>query len=121
MTYYFSVKTENGAGLKNICSSDGITFYIASHIAENSPEQPAYVSPNPFSDNTTLFFELSDEQFIRIILTDMLGKQKILACGNFAAGKHSVGIKKELALAKGNYIVKLEYRDNVKKIKIIKF
>lgn len=109
-TYYYSVKAENAAGLQSaVYTSNGQTVVIAS-IDEQIAAQGLSVYPNPFTNNTTIAYQLNMVSNVEITLTDVLGKQVILYTNsNQTSGKHEVALNTaELHLAKGMYFVKLK-------------
>lgn len=106
--YYFSVKTENGAGLINVCNSDGVLVNLATAMEENDNTRIISLYPNPFNENTSLNFYSSREQRVAIILTDMLGRKILVADKNFATGNHDITINSdELKLSQGVYTLTL--------------
>jgi len=112
-TYYFSVKTENGAGLESVCNSNGVQVIDASDIEESQHDPLVSVFPNPFGDNTTLSFELTGSQHIKISLVDLLGRSILLTDQLFAAGKHSIDIHAGgINIAKGLYYLKFENNEH---------
>jgi len=90
--------SENG----NIYISDQTGLYIFSFTTPTSTD-PAYPPPlpsefslsqnypNPFNPSTTLEFALPEDAFVRLIITDLMGRTaETLAEDRFAAGRHSV-------------------------------
>ena len=120
-TYYFSVKSINGAGLSSICGSDGIVADFANSL--NEINSGLYVSffPNPFSGDANIYFTLDETQTVKISLIDMLGREIELVNSKFVAGKHSIAMKNNLVPVKGTYILKFIMQSNIKMIKIIKY
>ncbi|MES2394941.1 MAG: N-acetylmuramoyl-L-alanine amidase [Bacteroidota bacterium] len=108
--YYFSVKAEDGAGLQStVFTSNGQTILLTS-IDEQIAANGLSVYPNPFTNNTTITYQLNSTSKVDITLTDVLGKVIVLyANPDQAPGKHEVLINStDLQLAKGMYFVKLE-------------
>jgi len=121
-TYYFSVRTENGAGLTKICSSDGILIGNSTNIDENESNINISVQPNPFNGSTTVFFNTKMQQPLRISITDMLGKEILLFNTTYDQGNHSFEINAdELHLAKGIFILKLFSDKATSSLKLIKY
>jgi spore germination protein YaaH len=117
--YYFSVKTENGAGLTNICNSNGVMVFLATNLSENENVTAFSVYPNPFGESATINFQLSSDQYLKIALTDMLGMQIIISDKLYTAGKHSITLNSgRLQLSKGIYFLEVsnEKRMTVEKI-----
>jgi len=106
--YYFSIKTENGAGLINICNSNGVQANLATDVEGNDDTRIISLYPNPFSESTSLNFYSSRDQRVTIMLTDMLGRKILVADKNVAAGNHDITINSdELKLSKGVYTLTL--------------
>ena len=120
--YYISVKAVNGAGLNSICSSDGMMVNVTTDIFENENAINVSVQPNPFKENTTLFFSQQIEQRITITLTDVLGKEILVSNSIYAEGKHSIDINAEgLKLAKGVYTFKISSERYTASLRLIKY
>ena len=65
--------------------------------------------PNPFSETTTIAYQLTEASQIEISFVDVLGKQIVLVQKeNQSAGKHQISINKnDLNLSNGIYLLKL--------------
>jgi len=121
-TYYFSVKTDNGAGLTSICSSNGVMVSVTTDMAENDDEQLISVVPNPFKENTTIYLQITGEQRYKITLTDVLGRQILVSDEIYKEGKHSININADkLKLSKGMYYLEIRNADKVTTKKIIHY
>ncbi|HPS26401.1 MAG TPA: T9SS type A sorting domain-containing protein, partial [Bacteroidales bacterium] len=121
-TYYFSVKTENGAGIISVCNSNGVIVMDPTDIEENQHNPLVGVFPNPFSDNTTVSFELTGSQHIKISLVDLLGRSILLADQVFAAGKHSIDIHTGgINITEGLYSLKFENDDHMWVEKVVHY
>lgn len=120
--YYFTVKTENAAGLTSICNSDGIvTDYIVG-INEHKNYFSASVTPNPFSDKAVLNFSLPSEQNIRISLIDMTGREIIVSNALFNAGTHYVAFGAAAEnLPDGIYVLNLSSSSQTVSLRIIRY
>ncbi len=108
--YYFSVQSKDGAGLlSNVISSDGQLVLMATGIETNLNGLNLTAYPNPFSENTTVAYELAISTSVEISMTDVLGKQIVLLPeANQTAGKHQFLLhKNELNLSPGIYFLKL--------------
>lgn len=119
--YYFSVKAEDGAGLQStVITSNGQTVLLTS-IDEQIAANGLSVYPNPFTNNTTITYQLNSTSKVDITLTDVLGKVIVLyANSDQASGKHEVLINSaDLQLAKGMYFVKLETNMGRNFVKVI--
>jgi spore germination protein YaaH len=108
-TYYFSVKTVDGAGLSSICTSDGDYVDSTVGIKEYSGIYGIKAFPNPSSGNITVMFGLRDNESIEISLIDKLGRavlikpKTMLPKGNYT----SVIDASNLSLAAGTYTLKI--------------
>lgn len=120
--YYFSVKSEDGAGLlSTVFSSNGQTVQLGLGITEQDGLNTISVSPNPFSNITNLSYNLTENSKITISLFDVLGKEIVLyKNSNQTSGKHELMINSnELQIAKGIYFVKLKTDKEVKTLKMV--
>lgn len=109
--YYFSIKSEDGAGLQStVTSSDGQLVLLATGINKLVNEINLKAFPNPFTENTTIEYNLQTSTTVEILLVDMLGKEMILTPKqNQQSGKHQVMINKyELNLSNGIYFLKVK-------------
>jgi hypothetical protein len=108
-TYYFSVKTVDGAGLSSICTSDGDYVDSTVGIKEYSGIYGIKAFPNPSSGNITVTFGLRDNESIEISLIDKLGRavlikpKTILPKGNYTSAIDA----SSLGLAAGTYTLKI--------------
>lgn len=110
------------------CPNDTLVFQNYVHvdlgtgITENDNELNVSIQPNPFNGNAMLYFSQNTEQKIRISLTDMLGKEILIANSVYTSGKHSVAINTdELQLSKGVYSLKLSTENNSTTLMLIKY
>ncbi len=121
-TYYFSVKTVNGAGLINSCYSNGLVVSATTGLDENEDDLAFSVYPNPFRENTTLFFQVSSDQYFKIKLIDVIGKEILILDKIFTAGKHSININADkLNLSKGTYYLESGNDNVTKTVKIVHY
>ena len=108
----FTAYTESCATLSRLSSSEEENNYeeqqeeIAEHI-------DVELFPNPFSDNTTLQFHLSQDAEVFAVLTDATGRtlQTIVPRGLKTAGTHTFNID-GTQLAAGIYYVSFIKQDN---------
>ena len=107
--YFFSIKTQDGAGLTNICNSDGVYADLNVSIHEYSETYDIKAYPNPSSGNIYISLNLKEDENIQLSLFDKLGKELIilpktrLLKGNFTT---NINIK-ELNLASGIYTLRI--------------
>ncbi|MDM7926039.1 MAG: T9SS type A sorting domain-containing protein, partial [bacterium] len=91
----------------------------ASGIDAGTPIAPAAFTlsqnfPNPFNPGTLIRFTLPKAGFVRMRVTDVLGRQAaLLAAGHYAAGPHSVRWDAS-GLSAGVYLCVLEFGDEVR-------
>ena len=90
-----------------------LTITYSTSTSAETPELPsaAIISgnyPNPFSDETTLSFELERPQSVSIRLYDLLGREvKTLGGGHLSGGRHEVTVSSS-ELSAGTYFYCLE-------------
>lgn len=109
--YYFSVKSEDGAGLMTPCySSDGVLVdWTLSAFTTVSGAITANAGPNPFAQSSTLSYSLETNSKVRIVLYDNAGRQIVLADENQSAGNHVLEINSaELNLSSGLYFISIQ-------------
>ncbi len=71
------------------------------------------VQPNPMNENATISFELKQNQQVKIILFDMMGREVITAeDAQLIAGSHHININKN-NLKSGMYFIRFESGENV--------
>jgi len=107
--YYFSIRTVDGAGLKSLCSSDGVVTDINVGIKQYSEIYGIKAFPNPSSGNITVSFNLKDDEAVEISLIDKLGKEVVINPKNkLAKGTNTLQIDPaKLVLAAGTYILRI--------------
>ncbi len=120
--YYFSVKSEDGAGLlSTVFTSNGQTVQLGLGISEQDGLNTISISPNPFSNTTNFSYNLNENSKINISLVDVLGKEITLYNNpNQASGKHELTINSnELQIAKGIYFIKIKTEKDLKTLKVV--
>lgn len=121
-TYYFSIKTENGAGLTTICTSDGVMVNLATGIINSGEERIISVVPNPFRESMTVEFFVDHDCSAKITLTDMLGREIMVAEERVHEGKNSLFLNSDkLRLPKGIYTLKLTMDKTAFSKQVIKY
>jgi PKD repeat protein/N-acetyl-anhydromuramyl-L-alanine amidase AmpD len=112
----------------SLCGNDTLTIPqyihvdISTGIGENSNGFDLSIQPNPFKDNTTLYFNVSKEQQIKITITDMLGREILISDKIYSAGKQSININSgELKLSKGIYTLNLFSDKATSNARLIKY
>jgi N-acetyl-anhydromuramyl-L-alanine amidase AmpD len=121
-TYYFNIKSENGAGLfSNVISTNGQTVTIPTSVKEFTESDLINVYPNPFNTSFEVSLDLKNDSEVDMVLIDALGKEII----NYHT-KESKGIyvktidASSLNLSRGMYWVKIKYNGNELCKKLIK-
>jgi hypothetical protein len=120
--YYFSVRSENGAGLlSDIMSSDGQIVMLATGINESNKQDEFVLYPNPFNENLNLVYTLKEYSSVEIFITDMLGKRiYFLQDQDQQSGKHSVSVNRsDLGLSRGIYTLTMRINGLEKNYKVI--
>lgn len=119
--YYISVKTENGAGMSSICTSDGILADVNAGMNENDGSISLSAYPNPVGETATLSFSQKTEQHLTLVLTDVVGKKVWESSADYAAGTHAIVINTaELGLSKGVYVFRIIGDKSVSSVKVLK-
>jgi hypothetical protein len=122
-TYYFTVKAEDGAGLiSTVFNSNGQTVNLSTTgINNQTSNSELSVYPNPFTNATTISYQLTENSKVDITMSDVLGKEISLYNNpNQTAGKHELKINSgDFELAKGMYFVKMKTDNSQKIIKVI--
>jgi spore germination protein YaaH len=120
--YYFSVQSEDGAGLlSTITSSDGQLLVVTTGINEASDDLQLSVYPNPFSEEATIAYNLKANADVEITLVDILGKQiTVFGKQQQTGGMHKLSLNKTgLGLAKGVYTLVITINGTEKNYKLI--
>jgi N-acetyl-anhydromuramyl-L-alanine amidase AmpD len=119
--YYYSVKSENGAGLQStVFTSNGqMVQTSATTIEESSVSDNVSVYPNPVTNSSTIRYQLTKHSIVEISFMDVLGKEVVLYKNNDqSAGKHEITFNSS-NLASGVYFVKLKTDKDTKALKVI--
>lgn len=114
-TYYFSVRSENGAGLySDIISSNGQMPAIATNTSTSLEElnegQTILVYPNPFTNSIDVTMNLPEDSEVTVGLYDALGKELISSQSKESKGAYTKTIYTNgINLSSGNYFMKVNY------------
>lgn len=121
-TYYFNVKSENGAGLfSSVISSNGQTMASPTSINELTAGGNVSIYPNPFNQTVELAINLTEDSEVTILLTDALGKEIVQYTSKESKGAYAKTIyTNQFNLSSGIYMVKVSYGDHHFSKKIIK-
>lgn len=114
--HFISDPFVNNAGFASTWNCTLLSTDIDEQISNNG----LVVYPNPFTNTTTLTYNLNTNADVEISLCDVLGKEISLFKSNQSSGKHELAINSsDLGLAKGMYFVKLKMNEEQKTIKLI--
>jgi N-acetyl-anhydromuramyl-L-alanine amidase AmpD len=121
-TYYFNVKSENGAGLfSNVISTNGQTVSIATSVKELTESDLVNIYPNPFANSFTVSLDLQNDSEINMTLIDAAGREIISYQTKESAGVYLKTIDaNSLNLSRGMYWVKIKYNNQELCKKLIK-
>ncbi len=89
---------------------------------EATPAEPiqTYNYPNPFSESTTIVFQLADTAYVRLSIFDALGSElAVLVNKKLTAGEHQLPFNAS-RLAKGIYFYRLQIGNQQKTKRMIK-
>ncbi len=107
--YYFSVKSEDGAGLQSLVYSSDAQLAHVTSVDELVANYGLYIYPNPFTGSTIVTYQLAENTKAEISITDVLGKKIVVLNNEQPQGTHKVEVNAAaLQLAKGMYFVKLK-------------
>jgi len=107
-TYYLTVNLRDEAGSQ----SKDIVFLITHNTTGISSvtmanEKQLFVSPNPATDHTQLYFNITKDQDIEVAISDALGKEVVH--GNYTIATHNPTVNINTgAFATGIYYVKVK-------------
>jgi N-acetyl-anhydromuramyl-L-alanine amidase AmpD len=106
--YYYSVKAENGAGLKSaITSSDGQRYVDVTGIIESSVNSDFTVCPNPSKGNIIITFNSAEKGNARIELLETTGRLvTVITDNDFSSGTNHVNYNTD-NLRAGVYFLRL--------------
>lgn len=121
-TYYFNVKSENGAGLfSNVISTNGQTVQIATGVKELTESNLVNVYPNPFNTSFEVSLDLKEDSEVNLTLIDARGREIISYQTKESKGVYVKAIDAvSLNLSRGMYWVKIRYNDQELCKKLIK-
>jgi hypothetical protein len=110
-TYYFNVKSENGAGLfSNVISTNGQTVTIPTGVKELKESDLVKVYPNPFDQSFVVSLDLEHDSEVNMVLVDALGKEVYSYQTKESAGMYTKTLyASSLNLSAGIYWIKIRY------------
>ena len=80
-------------------------------------------SPNPFSENTHITFNLPESQKVNVVIFNLLGEEVYNFSGTYSKGTHSLNWdgknQYNKALSNGNYLLKMQAGDFIANRKLI--
>ena len=114
ITYYFNVKSQNGAGLySNVISTNGQTVTIPTGVKELSKSSSINIFPNPFNNSFVISVDLSSDSEVNMALVDALGREIMSYQSKESKGIYTKTIDASLLnLSRGVYWVKIRYNEN---------
>ena len=99
--------------------NDFLHIQTGINVLENESKRYLESFPNPFNNETKIYFYLSESSRIRLVLIDLSGNiVRLIADENAETGEHSINFKRE-ALSSGYYFLKLETKNNIYTRKLI--
>lgn len=123
VTYYFSVRAENGAGLLSPCdASDGIYVDLTTSLTATDPVfGMIQTSANPFGNELQVFYQLKEQADVQVQLTDITGRQLQLLQTEKSPGMHTLTVDAvSLGLRSGMYLLTFKAGNTVRTLKLIK-
>jgi N-acetyl-anhydromuramyl-L-alanine amidase AmpD len=122
VTYYFNVRSENGAGLlSNVISTNGQTVSISTGVKELTESNLVKVFPNPFNQLFVVSLDLDHDSEVNLTLIDALGKEIVSYQSKESKGVYTNTIDAStLNLSRGVYWVKIIYDNKELCKKLIK-
>lgn len=121
-TYYFNVKSENGAGLfSNVISTNGQTVTIPTSVKEFTESEMISIYPNPFNNSFEVSMNLGQDSEVNFQLIDAAGREIISSKSKESSGIYTKQINTNaLNLSNGVYWVKITYNNHELCKKLIK-
>ncbi|MBS1652936.1 MAG: N-acetylmuramoyl-L-alanine amidase [Bacteroidetes bacterium] len=124
-TYYFNIKSENGAGLfSSITSSDGQkvdTNFIATGILKSNLQNNILVYPNPFKNQIMVNLNLNELTKVEVTLIDVLGRKQYLYDSIEQSGSTTLSLNmNNTTTASGAYTLKILLNNKTFLFKLIK-
>lgn len=115
-TYYFNVRSENGAGMySSVISSNGQMLTTATNTTTSSLEELSAgknisVYPNPFNQSIEVSINLPEDSELTIGLYDALGKEIVSYRSKESQGLYTKTIStNNLGMSAGNYFLRVNY------------
>ncbi len=82
--------------------------------------QDAIASPNPFFQNFNITFNILEKQYVKIDLSDVLGKTiKVITSQNMEAGPHEIYVDTH-GIPSGIYFARIQVGNGVKTLRVVK-
>lgn len=121
-TYYFNVKSENGAGLfSNVINTNGQNVSITTGVKELTESNLINVYPNPFNTSFEVSLNLKEDSEVNMVLIDARGREIASYQTKESRGTYTKTIDAaSLNLSRGMYWVKIKYNENELCKKLIK-
>lgn len=122
-TYYFNIKSENGAGLfSNVVSSNGqLVNMITTSVTETSSSNILSVYPNPVQQNLEVIYHLEFDSKVSISIINALGQELTSIELKESQGTHHFQFNlSALNLSAGVYWIKLNQNNSLHYQKFVK-
>ena len=121
-TYYFNVKSENGAGLQSaIISTNGQKVVNDVSVKEFKDSNAITIFPNPFNNTFSVSLNLTYDTNVNLSIFDAQGKEIINYQTKESAGVYNKTIDAtSLNLSNGTYLIKIKLNDKELFKKMIK-
>jgi PKD repeat protein len=120
-TYYWRVSASNEGGTSNWSSVWNFTTVNPTGIDENDSYNYYWLKqnfPNPFDNTSVIEFNIPKSDHVRLVLTDMSGKEILLIDGQLSKGNYQVKVSKN-DLHDGLWIYRLSTNEYFKVRKMI--
>ena len=108
-----------------VTTSANISINNTTSISDNQKDNYYLVqnSPNPFSENTVITFNLPENQKVSLVIYNLLGEEVYNFAGNYNKGTHSLiwdgKNQYNKSLSNGNYLLKMQAGDFITNRKLI--
>jgi hypothetical protein len=108
-----------------VTTSANIAINSSTSVADINKESYYLLqnSPNPFSENTNITFNLPENQKVSLVIYNLLGEEVYNFSGTYSKGTHSLNWNGKnqynKALSNGNYLLKMQAGDFIANRKLI--
>jgi spore germination protein YaaH len=119
--YYFSVKSEDGAGLQSpvYLTDDGQLVASVTGIQDLSSSFSLQAYPNPFSETLSIRYVLKENNTFEMRLLDVSGRSNVIySNANESSGEHQYTLD-ATGMAKGMYILEVSVGEKKHYLKLL--